>query len=105
MEKIIAGVKRFRRDEYPQNREFFEQLATKQQQPMALFITCSDSRMHPNLITQTEPGDLFLLRNAGNIVPPYGAGMRRRSGDDRVLPSRCWASATSSSAAIRSAGR
>jgi carbonic anhydrase len=38
-----------------------------------LFITCSDSRINPNLLTQTEPGELFILRNAGNIVPPYGA--------------------------------
>jgi carbonic anhydrase len=75
MEKIIAGVKKFRSVEYKQNREFFEQLAHKQQRPVALFITCADSRVHPNLITQTEPGDLFLIRNAGNIVPPYGAGV------------------------------
>jgi len=73
MEKIIAGVQRFRQSEYPPNRSFFEQLAAKQQKPIALFITCSDSRVHPNLITQTEPGDLFLIRNAGNIVPPHGA--------------------------------
>jgi carbonic anhydrase len=43
------------------------------QSPLALFITCSDSRIDPNLLTQTEPGELFVLRNAGNIVPPYGA--------------------------------
>jgi carbonic anhydrase len=73
MEKIIAGVHQFRRAEYPKNRQFFEQLAAKQQKPIALFITCADSRVHPNLITQTEPGDLFLIRNAGNIVPPHGA--------------------------------
>jgi carbonic anhydrase len=73
MEKILAGVHEFRRHAYPQSRELFEQLAAKQQKPIALFITCSDSRVHPNLITQTEPGDLFLIRNAGNIVPPHGA--------------------------------
>jgi len=71
MDKLIAGVHRFRRLEYPAQREFFQQLAIKEQRPMALFITCSDSRVHPNLITQTEPGDLFLIRNAGNLVPPY----------------------------------
>ncbi|HEU4405410.1 MAG TPA: carbonic anhydrase [Polyangiaceae bacterium] len=53
-------------------REFFEALA-KGQRPEALFITCSDSRINPNLLTQTRPGELFILRNAGNIVPPYGA--------------------------------
>lgn len=75
MDKIIAGVRRFHTQEYPANRSFFEQLAAKQQRPVALFITCADSRVNPNLITQTEPGDLFLLRNAGNIVPPYGSAV------------------------------
>jgi carbonic anhydrase len=75
MDKIIDGVRRFRATEYAANRDFFEQLAAKQQRPMALFITCADSRVHPNLITQTEPGDLFLLRNAGNIVPSYGSSL------------------------------
>jgi carbonic anhydrase len=73
MDKILAGVSQFRNKFYNENRAFFEQLAAKQQKPIALFITCSDSRINPNLLTQTEPGDLFLLRNAGNIVPPHGA--------------------------------
>ncbi|MCI0357109.1 MAG: carbonic anhydrase [Planctomycetaceae bacterium] len=72
MDKIIAGVQRFRSHVYPSDRDFFEHLARKQQKPIALFITCADSRIHPNLITQTDPGDLFLIRNAGNIVPPHG---------------------------------
>ena len=50
----------------------FERLKSGQT-PDALFITCSDSRVNPNLITQTEPGQLFIIRNAGNIIPPYGA--------------------------------
>jgi carbonic anhydrase len=73
MDKILTGVERFRRHEFPRNRDFFEHLATKDQKPIALFITCADSRVNPNLITQTDPGDLFLIRNAGNIVPPHGA--------------------------------
>jgi carbonic anhydrase len=43
------------------------------QNPLALFITCSDSRIDPTLLTQTAPGELFIMRNAGNLVPPYGA--------------------------------
>jgi carbonic anhydrase len=71
MQKIIQGVRTFQQTIFRRQREQFERLAQKQQAPMALFITCADSRVNPNLITQTEPGDLFILRNAGNIVPPY----------------------------------
>ena len=74
MKKIIAGVHRFMREDVPRHREMYERAAARKQHPMALFITCSDSRVNPNQITSTEPGDLFLLRNAGNIVPPFGAG-------------------------------
>lgn len=73
MDKILQGVRRFHDVIFPSKREFFEKLA-REQRPRALFITCSDSRVHPNLITQTEPGDLFILRNPGNIVPPFNAG-------------------------------
>src|SRR4051812_31816563 len=73
MDRIIAGVHRFRTSEYPRNRELYQQLAQRQQRPLALFITCSDSRVLPHRITQTQPGDLFEIRNAGNIVPPHGA--------------------------------
>lgn len=75
MDKIINGVREFRTVDFPPRREYFEHLAAKQQKPVALFITCSDSRIIPHLITRTEPGDLFQLRTAGNIIPPYGAVM------------------------------
>jgi carbonic anhydrase len=71
MDEIIAGVRSFQRDVYPQNWELFERLA-KGQSPEALMITCSDSRVDPYLLTQAQPGKLFELRNAGNIVPRYG---------------------------------
>jgi carbonic anhydrase len=72
MHKLLQGIHRFRSDVFRSQRELFERLADGQC-PDALFITCSDSRINPNLITQTDPGELFILRNAGNIVPPYGA--------------------------------
>lgn len=72
MEKIIRGVHTFQDTYFSANRDYFKKLIAAQL-PRALFITCSDSRVVPNLITQTEPGELFILRNAGNIIPPYGA--------------------------------
>jgi carbonic anhydrase len=68
----LPGVHTFQRNEFPKRREHFEQLANGQK-PSTLFITCSDSRIVPELLTQTEPGELFVLRNAGNLVPPYDA--------------------------------
>lgn len=72
MQKLIEGVHHFQANLFSSHRELFERLANGQN-PETLFITCSDSRINPNLITQTEPGELFILRNAGNIVPAYGA--------------------------------
>lgn len=72
MQKLVHGIHHFQDNIFRSQRELFERLA-EGQHPEALFITCSDSRINPNLITQTEPGDLFILRNAGNIVPPHGA--------------------------------
>ena len=71
MEKLIRGVHKFQAAVFDSKRELFESLA-EGQTPRALFITCSDSRIDPSLITQTEPGELFVLRNAGNIVPSHG---------------------------------
>jgi carbonic anhydrase len=70
MEKLLSGIHKFQADVFAPNQAFFHKLV-EGQNPQALFITCSDSRMVPDLICQTDPGDLFVLRNAGNIVPPY----------------------------------
>lgn len=70
MPKITHGIVRFKTEIYPQKKELFDKLSLGQN-PEALFITCSDSRIDPNLLVQTEPGELFIIRNAGNIVPPY----------------------------------
>ena len=71
MQKIIDGFLKFQTEVYPNQKQLFEQLASGQN-PNALFITCSDSRVVPELLTQQSPGDLFVIRNAGNIVPSYG---------------------------------
>lgn len=70
MDDIIAGVRTFQRDVYPKYRELFEKLSAGQS-PEALVITCSDSRVDPFLFTNAQPGQLFVLRNAGNLVPKY----------------------------------
>ena len=70
MPRFAAGVVRFQNNVYPEKQGLFEELS-KGQSPEALFITCSDSRVETALITQTEPGELFICRNAGNIVPPH----------------------------------
>lgn len=72
MQKLVDGIHEFQDTYFTPHKQLFERLA-KGQQPLALLITCSDSRIDPNLLTQTQPGELFILRNAGNIVPPYGA--------------------------------
>lgn len=69
IDKLVHGVEQFCRDGFPAKRSTFQALRHGQN-PMALFITCSDSRIDPSLLTQTEPGELFVIRNAGNIVPP-----------------------------------
>ena len=71
MEKIIRGVLNFKRNVYPQRKDLFEHLVNDGQSPETLFITCSDSRIDPNMVTGSEPGDLFIFRNVGNVVPPH----------------------------------
>ena len=72
MKALIEGVRKFQSEIFASQKELFSRLAHGQH-PQALFITCSDSRIDPCLLTQTHPGELFILRNAGNIVPSYGA--------------------------------
>src|SRR5215471_9332667 len=71
-ERLIAGVLQFQREVYPRQKSRYQRLASQGQKPHALFITCADSRIDPELITQSEPGEIFVSRNIGNLVPAYG---------------------------------
>ena len=80
MKRLLEGHERFRREVFPVRREHFHLLA-EIQQPDVLFVTCSDSRIVPDMIFQSEPGDLFICRNAGNVVPPYGVMAEGKSNE------------------------
>jgi len=72
LDRLVYGVERFRRELRAGYQSLFKTLATGQK-PHTLFIACSDSRINPNLITSTDPGELFIVRNVGNITPPFGS--------------------------------
>jgi carbonic anhydrase len=69
MQRLIEGVHKFRKDQFGNYRKLFRKLSQEGQNPHTLFITCSDSRVLAELITQSKPGDLFVVKNIGNIVP------------------------------------
>jgi carbonic anhydrase len=69
--KVVEGYRHFSEAVYPEHRELFDQLRNRQD-PKVLLITCADSRIDPALITHSDPGDLFICRNIGNIVPAFG---------------------------------
>lgn len=74
MTKLVSGYQRFRSEVYPNQKHRFK-LLENSQKPHTLFITCSDSRVVPSMITQTEPGELFICRVVGNLVPAHGAAV------------------------------
>ncbi|MPR02385.1 carbonic anhydrase [Pseudomonas sp. MAFF 212408] len=71
LQEIVKGFLHFHHEIFPQQKQLYKKLATGQR-PKAMFIACADSRIAPELITQSAPGDLFVTRNVGNVVPTYG---------------------------------
>ena len=72
MDRLIEGYRRFRATQWPERRASFEALAQQGQSPRAMVIACSDSRVDPAMIFAAGPGELFVIRNVANLVPPYG---------------------------------
>ena len=72
LERLKAGVRRFQSEIYPSRREAYERAASEPQRPHTLLITCADSRIDPEAVTQAGPGEVFVTRNIGNMVPAYG---------------------------------
>lgn len=79
MKELFEGAIKFQEEDFVEYQELYESLK-KQQNPHTLFISCADSRVVPNIITNSDPGDLFVVRNIGNIIPPYTESNSMRSG-------------------------
>lgn len=72
LEQLKDGIRRFRREVYPAQAETYRKAMSQPQRPRALIVTCADSRIHLDVLTQAVPGEIFVMRNIGNMVPTYG---------------------------------
>ena len=72
LEHLKDGIRQFRTEVYPVQEETYRKAMREAQRPSALVITCADSRIHPDVLTQSSPGEIFVTRNIGNMVPAYG---------------------------------
>jgi carbonic anhydrase len=72
MEDLISGYRRFRAGTWSREQERFEELSRRGQRPRTLVVACSDSRTDPQMVFNAKPGELFVVRNVANLVPPYG---------------------------------
>lgn len=70
--KLLDGVRRFTNDVFPEKKDAYEKVMRFGQSPHTLFLTCADSRIEPAAVTQSQPGEIFVSRNIGNLVPAYG---------------------------------
>jgi len=71
VDELLEGYRRFRAEQWPERRAVFERLADRGQSPRTMVVACSDSRVDPTMIFDAEPGELFVLRNVANLIPPY----------------------------------
>jgi carbonic anhydrase len=71
-ERLKEGIRRFQAEVYPERRDAYVKAEAEPQRPHTLIVACADSRIDPGMITQSDPGELFVTRNIGNMVPTYG---------------------------------
>ena len=85
VQSLIEGYRSFRQQYLENNKSRYDQLVHQGQRPKMLVIACSDSRVDPAVLTQAEPGDLFVIRNVANLVPPYEADTTYYHGTSAAL--------------------